>query len=126
MVFWIFVIGGLIGLLLAFLNDNFIEFGAGIFAIGLMGVVTCGIVIGINHVSVEADIAKLNTRYETLVYQYENDFYENDNDVGKRDLIKDIQEWNENLAYKQDIQRNLWIGIFVPDIYDQFEFIELR
>ena len=61
-----------------------------------------------------------------LVYQYDNNFYNNDNEVGKYELVKSIQEWNEDLAYKKRLQRNFWIGIYYPNIYDQFEFISLE
>lgn len=71
-------------------------------------------------------IEKYKIRYESLVYQYENDLYENDNDVGKRELMADIEAWNTDLAYWKEIQRNFWVGIFIPDIYDEFEYIELK
>ena len=82
-------------------------------------------VLAVNYISVDGYVQKMNTRHNMLVYQYENDVYDNDNDLGKRELIEDIQNWNEDLASRKENQDNVWIGIFIPDIYDQFEFIEL-
>lgn len=89
-------------------------------AIAVMLVIIC-----VNNTGLDGDIARLNTRYDMLVYQLENDIYDNDNDLGKRELMKDIQDWNEDLASHKENQDDFWIGIFIPNIYDQFEFIEL-
>lgn len=78
------------------------------------------------NTNVDAYVAENQMRYEMLVYQYENDIYDNDNDLGKRDLMEDIQEWNEDLAYRRKAQDDFWVGIFYPNVYDQFEFIELK
>ena len=83
-------------------------------------------IIGDAYGCKDAYIAKNKTRYNSLVYQLENDIYDNDNDLGKRELYKEIQDWNEDLAYNRKIQKNFWIGIYYADIYDQFEFIELK
>ena len=83
------------------------------------------IVLAVNYIGVDGYIQRMNTRHDMLVYQYENDIYDNDNDLGKRELIEDIQDWNEDLASRKENQDDAWIGIFIPDIYNQFEFIEL-
>ena len=84
------------------------------------------VVIIVNNTNVDSYVAENQMRYEMLVYQYENDIYDNDNDLGKRDLMEDIQEWNEDLAYHRKAQDDFWVGIFYPNVYDQFEFIELK
>lgn len=84
------------------------------------------VIIIVDNTNVDSYVAENQMRYEMLVYQYENDIYDNDNDLGKRDLMEDIQEWNEDLAYHRKAQDDFWVGIFYPNVYDQFEFIELK
>ena len=95
-------------------------------SIGFIVAIIMLIVIIFKNTNVDAYVAENQMRYEMLVYQYENDIYDNDNDLGKRDLMEDIQEWNENLAYYRKAQDDFWVGIFHPNVYDQFEFIELK
>lgn len=130
MLFWIILIACVaLGVLAFILADNDFEILSVVS--GFMSVVAGFVVlimiviIVVNHTGINAKIDRCETRYEMLTYQYENDIYDNDNDLGKRELIVDIQEWNEDLAYKKIVQRDLWLGIFYPNIYDQFEFIEL-
>lgn len=77
------------------------------------------------YISADASVAKWETQYESLTYQLENNLYDNDNDIGKKELMDEIHEWNGNLAYCKAIQRNFWVGIYYPNIYDNFEFIPL-
>lgn len=77
------------------------------------------------YISADASVAKWETHYESLTYQLENNLYDNDNDIGKKELMDEIREWNEDLAYCKEIQRNFWVGIYYPNIYDNLEFIPL-
>ena len=81
------------------------------------------VAICIGNFGADAKAAKYKERYDSLVYQYENEIYCDDNAV--YDLLADIREYNEDLAYYQEIQDDFWIGIFYPNIFDQFELIEL-
>lgn len=77
------------------------------------------------YIGADASAAKWETQYESLTYQLENNLYDNDNDIGKKELMDEIREWNGNLAYCKEIQRNFWVGIYYPNVYDNFEFIPL-
>lgn len=100
--------------------------GFGVSFIGACAVLISVIALGINYINIDGYVARCNARYDMLVYQYENDIYDNDNDLGKRELIKDIQSWNEDLVNNREKQNDFWVGIYVPNIYDQFEFIQLE
>lgn len=77
------------------------------------------------YISADASVAKWETQYESLTYQLENNLYDNDNDIGKKELMDEIRKWNEDLAYCKEIQRNFWVGIYYPNVYDGLEFIPL-
>ena len=124
MLFWTFVIIIIAGFVL--FNFDLENLGIAISVIGIFGIIASVVVLAINYIGIDGYIAQMNTRYETLVYQYENDIYDNDNDLGKRELMVDIQNWNEDLSSRRERQHDFWIGIYIPNIYDQFEFIELK
>lgn len=130
MLFWIILAVAVIGLFVAYKTvcSNDIAYFVSAFIGAMAGIVTIVmlIVIIINHAGTEGYVAKMDARYDSLVYQYENDLYDNDNDVGNRELMADIQSWNEDLANYKLVQDDFWVGIFQPNIYDQFEFIELK
>ena len=124
MLFWTFVIIMIAGFVL--FTYDLENLGIAISMIGIFGIIASVVVLAINYIGIDGYIARMNTRYETLVYQYENDIYDNDNDLGKRELMVDIQNWNEDLSSRRERQRDFWIGIYIPNIYDQFEYIELK
>ena len=93
--------------------------------VGACALIISLVFIGINYINVDGYVEVNHIRRDMLVYQYENDMYDNDNDVGKKELIREIQDWNEDLAYYKNMQDDFWIGIYIPNIYDQFEPIDI-
>ena len=133
MLFWLFVIVMVVGIFLIILDAHFLyknnwayDMGATMTIIGFLAVLVSILIISISHIGLDAKVERCNARYESLVYQYENDIYENDNDLGKKELMDDIQEWNEDVSYYKELQYDFWLGIYCPNIYDQFEKIELK
>ena len=131
MLFWIWIFLIVLAIVVWFLCslfDNYDEYAWTwilTLIVGTLGSLIAIVCLANSHVGVSGYTAKMHTRHDMLVYQYENNVYDNDNDLGKRDLIEDIQSWNEDLSYYKQNQRDFWIGIFIPNVYDQFEFIEL-
>lgn len=132
MLFWIFVAIMMIGIIFwwSVCEVSYSEtrdiLSAAFFIPGVLAVIGSLIAMGMMYIGNDGYVAQMNERRESLIYQYENDIYDNDNDLGKRELMVDIQEWNEDLASNKANQRDFWIGIYIPNIYDQFEFIELE
>ena len=137
MIFWIFLI--LLAISVFFLvlyykkwdnypyNKDWIEVVSMFVSVAsALVVLIMSIFVIIANVGVEGKIASNEQRYESLVYQVENEVYENDNDLGKYDLYNQVREWNEDLAKGKAMQNDFWFGIFYPDIFDEFEFIELK
>lgn len=130
MIFWLVLLSFVVSLGLAiYVEKRFCDYSVPFLVvafISLLASIVMLVVIIVKNTNVDAYVAENQMRYEMLVYQYENDIYDNDNDLGKRDLMEDIQKWNEDLAYYREAQDDFWVGIFHPNVYDQFEFIELK
>ena len=129
MIFWIFVGAFIIVLVLVYLlRDTDIPLEISAITATFLGVAIminlC--IMACNYIGIDAKVSGYQKRYEVLTYQYENNFYDNDNDIGKKELVSEIQYWNSDLAYRKTIQRDFWVGIYYPNVYDQFEFIKLN
>lgn len=61
-----------------------------------------------------------------LVYQLENKLYDNDNDLGKKELYDQIMRWNADVASGKRLQHDILCGPFIPDIYDELEIIDVE
>lgn len=127
MIFWIFVILFIVSIMVCITHeyDAFELIGIVTSAISGVVVIISFIAILCNHVGADATVARNQKIYESLVYQYDNDIYE-DSILGKKQLYDQIQEWNKDLAHYQSVQDDFWIGIYYPNIFDQFKFIEYK
>ena len=131
MIFWITLIAVVVFSVLAIIFFDYYDFewvsmlSTTIAVIAGIAFVIMLIVVIVNNVCVDARIESSKQRYESLIYQAENNLYENDNDLGKKELVNQIQEWNEDLARGKASQDDFWVGIFYADIYDEFNFIPM-
>ena len=132
MLFGIILIVILVGIgLIIYGNMNWWDSGEGIWVVGTIITIAAGVVaiamlcciIGEN-VGVDAKIESHKARYEALVYKIESDAYRDEFGVVNKSVIDEIQDWNEDLAYNKEIQDDFWLGIFYPNIYDDFETID--
>ena len=72
----------------------------------------------------ESYLASMQEKRNALVYQLENDLYDNDNDLGKKELYSEIIEYNCDVAKGKIMQDNIWVYNLYPDVYDDLELIE--
>jgi len=90
-----------------------------------------GIVVGISLICMicdystkDATVAENNQRYDGITYEISSGIYTHDYNISTSNVIDEAREWNEDLAANKLMQRNLWIGIYIPNIYDEFQYID--
>ena len=72
----------------------------------------------------DAYLASMQEKRSALVYQLENDIYDNDNDLGKKELYSEITEYNCDVAEGKAMRDNIWLYNLYADVYDNLELIE--
>lgn len=82
------------------------------------------LIVFIEYFCVNATIEKNKETYRALTYKVESNACKDDLGLLKKEVIDEVQKWNEDIIFYKTIQRDPWIGIFIPNIYDQFESIE--
>lgn len=101
--------------------------------VGIIGTAIFGIVIVFSTIVVvnenvcsDALYEKYTTRKATLEWRLEQDYTDNDNNLGATELYKEIQEYNEDLASAKANRANPWLKIFAGEYVDRLEPIELK
>lgn len=82
------------------------------------------VILSVNQIYERISLSKYQERYNALTYKIESDSYRDDFGLLNKEVIDEIQDWNEDLTFKKSNQRDFWIGIFIPNIYDEFEMID--
>lgn len=132
MILWISIIIAIIGFVLfsvsfSKFNDtwdviNFISLALAIL-FGASSVILGAIAVSAS-VGSESYRASMQEKRSALVYQLENDLYDNDNDLGKKELYSEITEYNCDVAEGKIMQDNIWVYNLYSDVYDELELIE--
>ena len=91
----------------------------------LAALIVVVIVGACNHLTKDGDFAALQEQHDILAYQLENNLYDNDNDVGLKELYDDILDYNQEIAGGRIMSKKFMTNFFYPINYDQLELIEL-
>lgn len=89
-----------------------------------LALVLCSIVSIFIYSSADATTAEYNVERQSLIYQLENNLYDNDNDLGKKDLYDQITEYNKDIVSGRELHNKFLTACFYPDIYNDLELIE--
>ena len=98
---------------------------------GWVTVVVSGFIMAImiivfvsNYIGINAQVEKTKERYNAITYKVESGACRDEFGLLNKEVIDEIQDWNESITYHKNIQKDFWIGIFIPNVYDQFETID--
>lgn len=105
-------------------HDTIIPFAIGAVAFGLA--LIFGLCWLCNQIGAPAKYNSITSERESIVYQLENNFYENDNEVGRAEFMRQITEWNSELAYNKIMCKNIWVGFLYYDFWPNIEPIPLE
>lgn len=132
MIFWIFVIVTVVGVVLLFADYYF---GIDSFALGasasitslVSGIIAVIMLIIIISSNLGAQGTKLSNQqtYDSLIYKSQTESIRDEFGIANKEYIDEVQAWNEDIVKYKNWQRDFWIGIFVPNTYDEFETIDL-
>ena len=129
---FILVLAGFIALIVWGL-DKYSTLGYISSIIGLIGTIIFGIVVVFSTIMVvnenvysDALYEKYTARREALEWRLEQNYTDNDNNLGATELYKEIQEYNEDLASAKANRANPWLKIYAGEYVDRLEFIKMN
>lgn len=66
-------------------------------------------------------------KYDSLMFKLESIEEVTDVlEIRNLDIINEVEEWNTTLAMVKQANKSKMIGMFVPDEYENFKFIDLK
>lgn len=77
-----------------------------------------------SHTNVEANLEKNREIYNALTYKMESTTCRDEFGFLSKEVIDEVQEWNKDVRYYQSAQDDFWVGIFYPNVFDEFETID--
>ena len=92
--------------------------------IGIIGSAVSLIVMVGMHADAAAQKAKLNETYTAIEYKITSGACRDELGLLTKEVIDEAQEYNETISYHKIMQDSFWLGVYVPDIYNDFELID--
>ena len=140
MLFWLFVIILVVGIgFIVIGNYNWdrekhyflYKHDSDITTIGGWIVAISGIILAImiiilcySHICINTGIEKNKVIYKAIEYKVTSGICRDEFGLLSKEVIDEVQEWNKDVKHYQTVQDDFWIGIFYPNVFDQFETID--
>lgn len=83
------------------------------------------VAFAITHWNVDGKLETVNSTRENLVYQLEEGYYINDNNVYSKELFDDVKDFNASVRAGQRGLENPWISMFYFPKWNEVEAINL-
>ena len=151
MLFWLFVIIFIIGILIKLLgvhaennpkfrdalykesrtiksylyyyNDEIKFVGNFTIVIAIISIVCMLFIMCGKHADIKAQVEADKLTYAGIKYKITSEACRDDFGLLSKEVVDQIHYMNEYITLNQTLQDNFWIGIFYPNVYDQFETI---
>lgn len=123
MIYWLFILTLVVEIFLYIKTYKLEFYNVLEIAIPFTGIIIFILTIFIIGANIQSKPEKyaLESSYNTLLeYKSAQDSLQNEH------YISDIISWNTTISSGKAIQRDFWVGIFIPNIYDDFDFITLK
>lgn len=130
MIFWITLLLCTIGWVYNFVviphkKDNYIHTATVLTVlVSIVATIMTVAVVG-SRLTEDIDTQVLIQREKALRWQSELNVYKYD-DIARQNLADQVTEWNANLAANRARKQNIWVSIFFPIDYDQFDYIPIE
>ena len=123
MIFWIILVV-LVGGIVWYLIDNFSDIAIILMVVGGTFAFIAISFIGIFQIGANSELLSLKTQQAAIEYKIDSGLYKDDINALDIDVVTEVKEWNGELIRMQTLQDDFWVGIFIPNIYDELEIID--
>lgn len=77
-----------------------------------------------DYVSIKDKATRYKIEREYLIAQINDENCYNEYGLLEKNLAYEIEDWNDFIEFHKRYQRNFWIGIFIPNVFDDLEPID--
>ena len=123
MLFWSFIILFVVGIIL-YKAFEFELLGELVTILSGLAVIISLFVIICEYTTMDSYLEKNREQYKAITYKIESDTCRDEFGLLNKEVIDEIQEWNKDVRFYQNIQDNFWLGIYYPNVFDEFETID--
>ena len=89
----------------------------------IIAIVMLGCIIK-GHTNIEAKLEVNREIYDALTYKMESTTCRDEFGFLSKEVIDEVQEWNKDVRKYQSAQDDFWVGIFYPNVFDEFKTID--